>query len=133
MKDARLICSMSKKGCSPDNSACEGFFGRLKNEMFYGLSWQDASIDEFIKILDEAEKVFSSFDTTTVGVKKFTIKNNNGCEMTFLLDSAFSTSSYETPVDTILDIQVTNMGKMVFHVGANASFDGLQRFNHIYM
>ena len=27
--------SMSKKGCSPDNSACEGFFGRLKNEMFY--------------------------------------------------------------------------------------------------
>lgn len=23
--------SMSKKGCSPDNSACEGFFGRLKN------------------------------------------------------------------------------------------------------
>ncbi len=26
--------SMSKKGCSPDNSACEGFFGRMKNEMF---------------------------------------------------------------------------------------------------
>ena len=26
---------MSKKGCSPDNSACEGVFGRLKNEMFY--------------------------------------------------------------------------------------------------
>ena len=24
------------KGCSPDNSACEGFFGRLKNEFFYG-------------------------------------------------------------------------------------------------
>lgn len=44
---------MSKKGCSPDNSACEGFFGRLKNEMFYGLSWQDVSIDEFIAILDE--------------------------------------------------------------------------------
>ena len=26
-----LIRSMSKKGCSPDNSAIEGFFGRLKN------------------------------------------------------------------------------------------------------
>lgn len=25
--------SMSRKGCSPDNSACEGFFGRMKNEM----------------------------------------------------------------------------------------------------
>lgn len=53
MKDAGLIRSMSKKGCSPDNSACEGFFGRLKNEMFYGCSWQDVSIDEFIKILDD--------------------------------------------------------------------------------
>ena len=28
---------MSKKGCSPDNSACEGFFGHLKAEMFYGI------------------------------------------------------------------------------------------------
>ena len=53
MKDAGLIRSMSKKGCSPDNSACEGFFGRLKNEMFYVRSWQDVSIDEFIKILDD--------------------------------------------------------------------------------
>ena len=25
---------MSKKCCSPDNSACEAFFGRLKNEFF---------------------------------------------------------------------------------------------------
>jgi len=53
MKDAGLIRSMSKKGCSPDNSACEGFFGRLKNKMFYGHSWQDVSIDKFIKILDD--------------------------------------------------------------------------------
>ena len=44
---------MSKKGCSPDNSACEGFFGRLKNEMFYGQSWKDVTIEEFITILDE--------------------------------------------------------------------------------
>ena len=27
--------SMSKKGCSPDNSMCEGFFGTIKNEFFY--------------------------------------------------------------------------------------------------
>jgi transposase InsO family protein len=44
MDKAGLTRSMSKKGCSPDNSACEGFFGRLKNEMFYGYSWQDVSI-----------------------------------------------------------------------------------------
>lgn len=44
---------MSKKGCSPDNSACEGFFGRLKNEMFYGHSWLDVSIDDFIIELND--------------------------------------------------------------------------------
>ena len=48
MEAAGLTRSMSKKGCSPDNSACEGFFGRLKNEMFYGVSWRGVSIDEFI-------------------------------------------------------------------------------------
>lgn len=52
MENARLTRSMSKKGCSPDNSACEGFFGRLKNEMFYCRSWQDVSIDQFINELD---------------------------------------------------------------------------------
>lgn len=47
-----LTRSMSKKGCSPDNSACEGFFGRLKNEMFYGRTWNDVSIEQFINLLD---------------------------------------------------------------------------------
>lgn len=53
MEKAGLTRSMSKKGCSPDNSACEGFFGRMKNEMFYGYSWQDISIDQFIATVDE--------------------------------------------------------------------------------
>ena len=52
MERAHLQRSMSKKGCSPDNSACEGFFGRMKTEMFYGLSWMDVSIDAFIQIID---------------------------------------------------------------------------------
>ena len=34
MRKAKLTRSMSKKGCSPDNAACEGFHGRLKNEFF---------------------------------------------------------------------------------------------------
>lgn len=53
MKNAGLTRSMSKKGCSPDNSACEGFFGRLKNEMFYGQSWIGVSIEQFIDTLDK--------------------------------------------------------------------------------
>jgi len=43
---------MSKKGSSPDNSACEGFFGRLKNEMFYGKTWIGVSIEHFIEQLN---------------------------------------------------------------------------------
>lgn len=45
--------SMSKKGCSPDNSACEGFFGRLKNEFFYKRDWKNVTIEEFIKRLND--------------------------------------------------------------------------------
>ena len=48
METAGLTRSMSNKGCSPDNAACEGFFGRLKNEMFYGRSWIGVAIDDFI-------------------------------------------------------------------------------------
>ena len=53
MEKAGLERSMSKKGCSPDNSACEGLFGRLKNEMFYNRDWTGVSIQEFIDILNE--------------------------------------------------------------------------------
>lgn len=53
MEESKLLRSMSKKGCSPDNAACEGFFGRLKNEMFYGRSWVGVSIDQFINELDD--------------------------------------------------------------------------------
>jgi len=49
---AGLKRSMSKKGCMEDNAACEGFFGRLKNEMFYGRSWQGVSVEQFIEELD---------------------------------------------------------------------------------
>ena len=53
MDGAGLTRSMSKKGCSHDNSACEGFFGRLKNEMFYNRTWTNISIEEFIETLDQ--------------------------------------------------------------------------------
>jgi transposase InsO family protein/transposase-like protein len=52
VQDAELTRSMSKKGCSPDNSACEGFFGQVKNEMFYGRSWLGVSVAEFTHTLD---------------------------------------------------------------------------------
>jgi putative transposase len=51
-KDNGITRSMSKKGCSPDNSACEGFFGRLKNEFFYFQDLSGVSMEEFICRLD---------------------------------------------------------------------------------
>ncbi|MGF6546370.1 IS3 family transposase [Paraburkholderia youngii] len=52
MQAARLTRSMSRKGCSPDNAACEGFFGRLKTELFYPRDWRTTTIDQFIETVD---------------------------------------------------------------------------------
>lgn len=43
---------MSRKGYSPDNAACEGFFGRLKNERFCVRDWQGTTIEQFTQALD---------------------------------------------------------------------------------
>lgn len=47
-----LIRFMSRKGCSSDNAACEGFFGRIKNEMYYGRNWAGATLENFMCFLD---------------------------------------------------------------------------------
>lgn len=52
MHKAKLSRSMSRKGCSPDNAACEGFFGRLKTELFYPRNWQNTTVDQFIQSVD---------------------------------------------------------------------------------
>ncbi len=53
ISEAKLGRSMSRKGCSPDNAACEGFFGRLKTEMFFSRNWLSTTIDEFVSALDK--------------------------------------------------------------------------------
>jgi transposase InsO family protein len=50
---AGLIRSMSAKGYTPDNAACEGFFGRLKNEFFNYRSWKDFLYEQFTEELNE--------------------------------------------------------------------------------
>ena len=51
-KENNIIRSMSKKGCTGDNAACEGVFGHIKNECFYGLDFRDFNAEEFIKYLN---------------------------------------------------------------------------------
>ena len=53
MEKAELIRSMSKKGCSPDNARCEGFFGTIKQEMFYSRNWTKITVNQFIDYLDQ--------------------------------------------------------------------------------
>ena len=52
--------SMSRKGHSPDNAACEGFFGRLKNEFFYGRDWAGVTFEQFAEALDDWMRRYSS-------------------------------------------------------------------------
>ncbi len=59
MDDCGYVRSMSKKGCSPDNAAAEGFFGTLKKEFFYGRDWSNVRRDEFIAMLDSTSRGFA--------------------------------------------------------------------------
>ncbi|MGV1952531.1 IS3 family transposase [Agrobacterium vitis] len=52
ISEARLVRSMSRKGCSQDNAACEGFFGRLKTELFYPRDWKAITIEQFVAEVD---------------------------------------------------------------------------------
>lgn len=64
-------------------------------------------------------KKFSSSATASIDGKKVTIKDNNGFEMSFLLDSNSSTESVSAKDPDNLEIKVTDIGKMAFHVGSN--------------
>jgi len=48
MGKAGLTHSMSRKGCSPDDSACKDFFGKLNNGIFYGRPGKGVSKEKFI-------------------------------------------------------------------------------------
>jgi len=53
LKDHGMIQSMSRKGNCYDNCIMETFFGRMKNEMYYGCEKEYGSFDEFTKAVDE--------------------------------------------------------------------------------
>ena len=52
-KDNNLTRSTGAKGCSPDNAAAEGFFGRPRQEFFHKRSFAGVSMDGFIDMLDD--------------------------------------------------------------------------------
>ena len=52
LKDHKIIQSMSRKGNCYDNCIMETFFGRMKNEMFYGHEKEYSSFETFAKAVD---------------------------------------------------------------------------------
>lgn len=53
LKEHGIIQSMSRKGNCYDNGIMESFFGRLKNEMYYGHEHEYDSFTEFARALKE--------------------------------------------------------------------------------
>ena len=53
LKERGIIQSMSRKGNCYDNCIMETFFGRLKNEMYYGYEKDYSSFEEFSKAVKE--------------------------------------------------------------------------------
>lgn len=53
LKEHGIIQSMSRKGNCYDNCIMETFFGRMKNEMFYGYEKEYNSFDEFLRAVKE--------------------------------------------------------------------------------
>ena len=53
LKERGIIQYMSRKGNCYDNCIIETFFGRLKNEMYYGYEKDYSSFEEFSKAVEE--------------------------------------------------------------------------------
>lgn len=70
LESHHITRSMSCKGNSGDNAACEGFFRRMKTEMYYGQIWaitsqlQDA-INQYITFYNN-ERIKTSLGGVTI-------------------------------------------------------------------
>ena len=53
LKEKGITQSMSRKGNCLDNSPMENFFGKMKNEMFYGHEYEFKSLDQLQKAMEE--------------------------------------------------------------------------------
>lgn len=53
LKDKGIVQSMSRKGNCIDNCIMETFFGRMKNEMFYGQGSKYQTFEQFYKAVEE--------------------------------------------------------------------------------
>lgn len=53
LKDKGIVQSMSRKGNCMDNGIMENFFGKMKNEMFYGHEYEFETLDQLKAAMEE--------------------------------------------------------------------------------
>ena len=53
LEERGIIQFMSRKGNCLDNCVMENFFGKMKNEMFYGHEYEFASLEQLQKSMEE--------------------------------------------------------------------------------
>ena len=66
LKDKGIIQSMSRKGNCLDNSPMENFFGKMKNEMFYGHEYEFETLEQLQKAM---EKYIDYYNNERIQVK----------------------------------------------------------------
>ncbi len=66
LKDKGIKQSMSRKGNCLDNSPMENFFGKMKNEMFYGYEYTFQTLED-LKIA--MEKYIEYYNTQRITTK----------------------------------------------------------------
>lgn len=76
LKEHGMVQSMSRKGNCLDNSPTENFFGRLKEEVFYGQEWRYENVQElktaiikWIKYYNE-ERIVLALKTSPIKYKR---------------------------------------------------------------
>ena len=65
LKEKGIIQSMSRKGNCLDNSPIENFFGKMKNEMFYGHEYEYKTLDELEIAMKEYIHYYNTQRITT--------------------------------------------------------------------
>ena len=74
-----IVRSMSRKGHSPDNAACEAFFGRLKVEFFYSTDWSGWTVGRFAAELGRYVSWYNSGRLKSFGAEGYdTIDGRRG-------------------------------------------------------
>ncbi len=65
LKDKGIKQSMSRKGNCLDNSPMENFFGKMKNEMFYGYEYTFQTLEDLKIAMEEYIEYYNAQRITT--------------------------------------------------------------------